>query len=127
MIVRKFNRVLLKLSGESLKDSSSSQVLKPEILDYLSEQIELIIKQNIQLAIVIGGGNTAIDIAVQSLNEQNAYRPSGVRSGPFRVWGFMVEPDFVERFNLLVRACEPRGIDRDGDGHGEARKACKGE
>ena len=46
MIVRKFNRVLLKLSGESLKDSSSSQVLKPEILDYLSEQIELIIKND---------------------------------------------------------------------------------
>ena len=101
MIVRKFNRVLLKLSGESLKDSSSSQVLKPEILDYLSEQIELIIKQNIQLAIVIGGGNIwRGEEAASRGMDRSAADYAGMLA---TVINALALQDSLERRNLITR------------------------
>tara|TARA_B100001750_G_C15510774_1_gene603488 strand:+ start:1318 stop:2040 length:723 start_codon:yes stop_codon:yes gene_type:complete len=101
MIVRKFNRVLLKLSGESLKGSSNSEVFKPEILDYISGQIELIIKQGIQLAIVIGGGNIWRGEAAASRGmDRSAADYAGMLA---TVINALALQDALERRNLITR------------------------
>ena len=101
MIVRKFNRVLLKLSGESLKDSASSEVFKPEILDYISGQIELIVKQGIQLAIVIGGGNIWRGEAAASRGmDRSAADYAGMLA---TVINALALQDSLERRNLITR------------------------
>ena len=51
-----YKRILLKLSGESLADDKMLGISKPRIDHYVSE-IKSLIQKNIQLAIVIGGGN----------------------------------------------------------------------
>lgn len=52
----KYKRILLKLSGEALMGSKSHGI-DPERLNLYASQINSIVKEGVQLAIVIGGGN----------------------------------------------------------------------
>lgn len=52
----KYNRVLLKLSGESLMGSQSYGI-SPEMLEQYSRDIKTVVEQGVEVAIVIGGGN----------------------------------------------------------------------
>jgi len=52
----KYNRVLLKLSGESLAGDKNTGI-NPDVLDYFVNEIYKVAKKGLQLAIVIGGGN----------------------------------------------------------------------
>lgn len=50
------NRILLKLSGESLA-GDEKYGLNPKILQYLAEEVKKILEQGVEVGIVIGGGN----------------------------------------------------------------------
>ncbi len=52
----KYKRVLLKLSGEALMGSKTSNI-DPAVLEQYSEEIKVIQKEGVELAIVVGGGN----------------------------------------------------------------------
>ena len=52
----KYHRVLLKISGESLKGSATTGI-DPEAVNYLAQQIAEAFALNVELAVVIGGGN----------------------------------------------------------------------
>lgn len=52
----KYNRILLKLSGESLMGSQSYGI-DPQMLEQYAKDIKTVVEQNVQVAIVIGGGN----------------------------------------------------------------------
>ena len=51
-----FKRVLLKVSGESLKGSKTHGV-DPDSLDFMAGEIKSITSMGVELAIVVGGGN----------------------------------------------------------------------
>lgn len=51
-----YERVLLKLSGEALAGDQGYGI-DPKVVDDLAEQIAEIVKDGVQLAIVVGGGN----------------------------------------------------------------------
>ena len=53
---RKYKRILLKVSGESLKGAKTHGV-DPDSLDFMAEEIKSIISMGVELAIVVGGGN----------------------------------------------------------------------
>ena len=52
----KFNRVLLKLSGESLKGARQHGI-DPDALDFMAGEIKSVIEMGVELGIVVGGGN----------------------------------------------------------------------
>jgi len=52
----KYKRILLKLSGEALMGSKTSNI-DPEVLEQYCEEIKLVKEEGVELAIVIGGGN----------------------------------------------------------------------
>ena len=52
-----YKRVLLKLSGEALKDESALQVLNVDVVKQMALTIKSLHDQGIQIGIVIGGGN----------------------------------------------------------------------
>ena len=52
----RFKRVLLKLSGESLKGSRSHGI-DHDSLDYMAGEIKSVINMGVELGIVVGGGN----------------------------------------------------------------------
>ncbi len=56
MLAPKYHRVLLKISGESLKGSAASGI-DPDAVNYLARQIDEAHRTGIELAVVIGGGN----------------------------------------------------------------------
>lgn len=56
MSEKKFKRVLLKLSGEALSGNQQGGI-SPEFLEYLSAEVAEAVKQEVEIAIVIGGGN----------------------------------------------------------------------
>ena len=58
----KYNRILLKLSGEALMGNRNYGIDPNRLSDYANE-IKNIVKQNIEVAIVIGGGNIFRGIA----------------------------------------------------------------
>ena len=52
----KYNRILLKLSGEALSGSNGHGV-DPEVLGQISQEVKELIAMGVEVAIVIGGGN----------------------------------------------------------------------
>lgn len=66
----KYKRVLVKLSGEALKDKTEQQIIDAKLLDKIAESIKLLVDEKIQVAIVIGAGNIfrgklATDIGIE--------------------------------------------------------------
>ncbi len=53
----KYKRVLLKLSGEWLANREKKLSIDYELVEALAKQIKKIIAKNVQVAIVVGGGN----------------------------------------------------------------------
>jgi uridylate kinase len=51
-----YKRILLKLSGEALLGKQSSGV-DPEVANYIAAEIKSLVDLNIQIGIVVGGGN----------------------------------------------------------------------
>ena len=52
-----YKRVLLKLSGEALSGTGDRRSINTEALTYIAGEIRRALKKDLQLAIVIGGGN----------------------------------------------------------------------
>ncbi len=57
MIKAKFRRILLKLSGEVLRDSASGECLSDAVLAEMAAQIKALRGLGVQVGVVIGGGN----------------------------------------------------------------------
>jgi uridylate kinase len=53
----KYKRILLKLSGEALQGSTRSTNIDPGVLEQYCEEIKSVKERNVEIAIVIGGGN----------------------------------------------------------------------
>ncbi len=53
----KYKRILLKLSGEWLSNKEKSLAIDYSLIDNIAEQLKKLKEQNVQIAIVIGGGN----------------------------------------------------------------------
>lgn len=53
----KYKRILLKLSGESLQGSSKSTNINPAMLEQYCDEIKAVREEDVEIAIVIGGGN----------------------------------------------------------------------
>ena len=52
----KYERVLLKLSGEALQGEGVYGI-DPKVVDMIAESVKEIVDGGVQLAIVVGGGN----------------------------------------------------------------------
>lgn len=52
----KYQRILLKLSGEALVGTGGDSI-SPHVLDYYSQEIESVLRYGVQVAVVLGGGN----------------------------------------------------------------------
>ncbi len=57
MLEQKYKRILLKISGESLKDDDCSSGIDFKIMDRIAQEIKEASDSGVEVAIVIGGGN----------------------------------------------------------------------
>jgi uridylate kinase len=61
----KFKRILLKLSGEALMGDQGFGI-SPDMLSYVAEEVQSLVELDVQLAIVVGGGNIFRGVAATS-------------------------------------------------------------
>ena len=54
---REFKRIVLKLSGEALREPGSQDNISPEIVEGIANQIKAAHQTGMEIAIVVGGGN----------------------------------------------------------------------
>lgn len=54
---RTYQRVVLKLSGEALREPGSEDNISPEIVEGIAQQIKAAHQTGLEIAIVVGGGN----------------------------------------------------------------------
>lgn len=55
--MKKYKRILVKLSGESLSNKKTGESIDHEMIENIANQLKTITKKGIQVSIVIGGGN----------------------------------------------------------------------
>lgn len=65
MTLPRYNKVLLKLSGEALMGDQTFGI-SPEVIKYVAEEVRSIFDLGVQIAIVVGGGNIFRGIAASS-------------------------------------------------------------
>ncbi|MGB8354511.1 MAG: UMP kinase [Chthoniobacteraceae bacterium] len=53
----KYKRIVLKISGEALRESGSKDNISPQIVRSISEQIKEVAELGVEVAVVVGGGN----------------------------------------------------------------------
>lgn len=100
MLNKPIKRVLLKLSGEALMGKNSFGI-SPDIVNQIVIEIKKILEQNIQLAIVIGGGNIFRGI---SLGDQGMTRATGDYMGMLAtVMNSLALEDAFNKNNIITR------------------------
>jgi len=53
----KYKRVVLKISGEALRQHGSDDTVSPKIVQQIAQEIGNVRKMGVQVAVVVGGGN----------------------------------------------------------------------
>ena len=53
----KYRRIVLKISGEALRNDETGQSIDSDVLDRLAVELKSIRSLGVQVAVVVGGGN----------------------------------------------------------------------
>ncbi len=56
-VTPKYRRIVLKLSGEALREPGSKDNISPQIVNNLASEIKEVLALGVQVAVVVGGGN----------------------------------------------------------------------
>ena len=100
MINEKIKRILLKLSGEALLGDQPFGV-DPKVLVYLAKEIKSIVDNNVEIGIVIGGGNI---FRGEGLAQSGIDRVTGDQMGMLAtIINALAIQDALEREGLVVR------------------------
>tara|TARA_R110000772_G_scaffold41328_18_gene95958 strand:- start:1059 stop:1787 length:729 start_codon:yes stop_codon:yes gene_type:complete len=98
--IRKYDRILLKLSGEALTGSADFGI-DPKVLDRLALEIGQLVEIGVQVGIVVGGGNLFRGAA---LHEAGMERVTGDHMGMLAtVMNALAMRDALERANIPSR------------------------
>jgi uridylate kinase len=98
--IRKFDRILLKLSGEALTGSADFGI-DPKVLDRMALEIGQLVEIGVQVGVVIGGGNLFRGAA---LHASGMERVTGDHMGMLAtVMNALAMRDALERANIPSR------------------------
>jgi len=94
------NRILLKYSGEAVA-GLAGQGIDPKILHFMSREIKSVVKKNVAVGVVIGGGNL---FRGQELNQDGIDRVAGDHMGMLAtVMNGIALRDSLERNGIKTR------------------------
>lgn len=100
MTTHKFERILLKLSGEALVGDQGFGI-SPDMIQYVAEEIRSVFDLGVQIAIVVGGGNIFRGIAASSFGMD---RVSADRMGMLAtVINSLALQDALEKRGMITR------------------------
>ncbi|MGF1485286.1 MAG: UMP kinase [Opitutales bacterium] len=98
----KFKRIVLKLSGEVLRNNNSGEPLDANVLDSISRQLRDVHALGVQIGLVVGGGNIFRGLAGQT--DRGIDRTTGDHMGMLAtVINGLALMDFLEKLGVDVR------------------------
>lgn len=105
----RFNRILLKLSGEALLGDKNFGI-DAGVLNRLAQEIEVLIESGIQVSLVVGGGNL---FRGAELQESGMDRVTGDHMGMLAtVMNALALQDAIEKIGIPVRVMSSLPIDQ---------------
>jgi len=100
LTTQRFDRILLKLSGEALMGDQGFGI-SPDMIQYVAEEIRSVFDLGVQIAIVVGGGNIFRGIAASSYGMD---RVSADRMGMLAtVINSLALQDALEKRGMITR------------------------
>lgn len=107
----KYRRVVLKISGEALRNDQTGQTIDSEVLDRLAEELKALREIGTQVAVVVGGGNIFRGLAGARSNGTD--RTTGDNMGMLStVINGLALMDRLEKSGLDVRVMTAIPMDR---------------
>lgn len=107
----KYKRVIIKLSGEVLRNERDGEPIDAEILESMSAEIAEIYELGVEIGLVIGGGN--IFRGIQGLRGASVQRATGDYMGMMAtVINSLALMDTLEKMGVAVRVMSAIPIDR---------------
>ena len=107
----KYRRVVLKLSGEALRNDKTGESIDPAVLDRLAVELKAVRSLGTQVAIVVGGGNIFRGLAGAEKNGTD--RTTGDNMGMLAtVINGLALMDRLEKHGLEVRVMTAIPMDR---------------
>ena len=97
---RKYSRILLKLSGESFK-GDKDYGLDIDVLKYISNELSILNNSNVQLGVVVGGGNIwrGVDYELTGMDRATADSAGMLAT----IMNALSLQDALEKINIKVR------------------------
>lgn len=107
----KYRRVVLKISGEALRNDQTGQTIDSEVLDRLADELKSLKEIGTQVAVVVGGGNIFRGLAGARSNGTD--RTTGDNMGMLStVINGLALMDRLEKSGLAVRVMTAIPMDR---------------
>jgi uridylate kinase len=107
----KYRRVVLKISGEALRNDQTGQTIDSEVLDRLADELKSLKEIGTQVAVVVGGGNIFRGLAGARSNGTD--RTTGDNMGMLStVINGLALMDRLEKSGLDVRVMTAIPMDR---------------
>ncbi len=97
----KYKRIVLKLSGEFLKDKASGDPIDPDVLENVCRSLKEVVDLGVEIGLVIGGGNIFRGLAAQ---HRGVDRTTGDYMGMLAtVINGLAFMDCLEKMGVVVR------------------------
>lgn len=107
----KFQRIVLKISGEALRNDKNNEAIDPVVLDRLAVELKTLQKIGTEVALVVGGGNIFRGLAGARANGTD--RTTGDNMGMLAtVINGLALMDRLEKAGLEVRVMSAIPMDR---------------
>ncbi|MBJ7494166.1 MAG: UMP kinase [Opitutia bacterium] len=107
----KYRRVVLKISGEALRNDQTGQTIDSDVLDRLADELKSLKEIGTQVAVVVGGGNIFRGLAGARSNGTD--RTTGDNMGMLStVINGLALMDRLEKSGLAVRVMTAIPMDR---------------
>ncbi len=107
----KFQRIVLKISGEALRNDKTNEAIDPVVLDRLAVELKTLQKIGTEVALVVGGGNIFRGLAGARANGTD--RTTGDNMGMLAtVINGLALMDRLEKAGLEVRVMSAIPMDR---------------
>ena len=107
----KYRRIVLKISGEALRNDATGEPIDSKVLDRLADELRALQKIGAQVAVVVGGGNIFRGLAGARSNGTD--RTTGDNMGMLAtVINGLALMDRLEKAGLEVRVMTAIPMDR---------------
>lgn len=107
---RKFRRVLLKLSGEALRQPGSTDNISPPIVEDMAAQIKAAHQTGLEIALVVGGGNFWRGVTASNKGMERA--TADYMGMLATVMNSLALADALDKAGLTARVMSAIGIDQ---------------